>query len=412
MGGLIFFYELKLLPYHDLTALTWYILILSFLSFLFGILTIISARSLKPRPQVFDKKSHLYIDIFLDGGSVVKYAIIIFSLISLTAAIHNWLLLIKMFGSIPLVFLNANKIYSMNIRGEIKGILPYYISHAGYAAVFFSGIYTAYKGKFSLLTFLPFIGIIVKELALVGRVGMLIALLEFLFTFFLFRHLLKSYITQKFKFSKLSAGVSLIILLMLFIISASVVRITRSSTESFMGASKQLKDLNNNFIISPTMYLYFSSDVGVLNEYLKADKEIAGFGQNTFLPVHLFLAKLGAIEKPYELQRGYFIPMWTNTGTYLRELHADFGVVGLFLGPYLLGLLITWLWFQFYEKQKIVILAILVHLYIIIALSFLVMTTRLSLWFFSLFLIIVSVPILEKLARINKKSSAAIHKMS
>ena len=33
--------------------------------------------------------------------------------------------------------------------------------------------------------------------------------------------------------------------------------------------------------------------------------------------------------------------MWTNTGTYLREIHADFGYVGLFTIPFLLGLLTT-----------------------------------------------------------------------
>ena len=211
-----------------------------------------------------------------------------------------------MYGSIPLIFLNANKIYSMNMQGGVKGVVPYYISNAGFVAVFFSGIYAAYKGKFSFLTFLPFVGIILKDLAVVGRVAMLIALLEFLLTFFLFRHLLKNDIAQRFKFSKISAATSIAILLMLFIISASIVRVTRNSSESFMGASKELRDLNDNFIISPSMYLYLSSDVGVLNEYLKADNENTGFGQNTFLPVYLFLAKLEAVDKPFELQRGYF----------------------------------------------------------------------------------------------------------
>ena len=137
--------------------------------------------------------------------------------------------------------------------------------------------------------------------------------------------------------------------------AASLVRISRNigteTSESYEGTSNELRQFKDNLIISPSLYLYLSSDVGVLSQYLRSEgtsypeMDYTQFGQNTFLPVYNFLSKFGFIDRVSGYQRGYFIPMWTNTGTYIRELHADFGITGILLGPYLIGLLITWIAF-------------------------------------------------------------------
>ncbi len=398
-GVLILLYEWKLLPYVDIIPLAWFYIFSAFLSFVLGVLTIVSARSLSNKEKAFNNKSKLELKIFSDNGRTVKYALLFFSAVGLFAAIQNWIVLVNMFGSIPMVFLNANTIYKLNVTRGIKGVIPY-ISSFGYVAIFFSAIYSAYKGRFSFLTLLPFIGIIIKELATVGRAGMLLALMEFIFTFFLFRYLLKDEPFSRFKFSKKNAIIVFMLMAVFFIASASLVRITRGSGEYYPGASKELRELKNNFIITPSIYLYLSSDIGVLSQYLKLGDEQTKFGENTFLLFHDFLAKLDVIKRPPDFQKGYKIPMWTNTGTYIRELHADFGITGVFLGPYLIGLLITWLWFRFYKGHSMIILAILSYFYLIIGFSFLVMISRLSIWVISLFIIIICIPILEKIATI------------
>ena len=86
-------------------------------------------------------------------------------------------------------------------------------------------------------------------------------------------------------------------------------------------------------------------------------------------------------------------------------MHADFGVTGIFLGPFLIGLLITWLWFKFYEERSLIVFAFLVYLNLIIGYSFLVMVTRLLYWIMSLLMIVVYLPVLEKIA-------ATIHRRS
>lgn len=397
MGGLTFLYELKLLAYKELTTLTWFILISSTLSFILGISTILSARKLNLSFVNLDSKSFSDIPLFKDDGKILKYSAVFFSLVGLFVALHRWYIMINIFGSIPAVFVNAAWVYRINVKGEIKEFIPILPSFV-YVGVFLSAIYTAYKGKFSFLSFFPILCIILKELTYFGRGEMLFSTLEFFFTFFLTRNLLNREKNIKFNFSRINAGISIILLVALVITAASVVRTSRGVKENIRGSSQELKQLEENFIISPSVYFYLSSDLGVLNQYLIEEKETAKFGENTFRGVYYFLSKLRIVEEPQFFQKGYFIPYWSNTGTFIREIHADFGVLGVYLLPYLLGLLLTWLWYKFFNEKNFIVLAILVYLNIIVAFSFLMMVTRLNQWFLSLLLIIISLHFLNKLA--------------
>jgi oligosaccharide repeat unit polymerase len=396
MGMITFFYELKLLPYHDLIFLAWFFIIGSSVSFFLGILTVTSARSL--RGEIYSRhQTIISLPIFADKGKALKYSVIFFSLIGLFVAAHRWFILIKMFGSIPAVFLNASLIYHLNVRGEIKEFIPYLPSFI-YVGVFLSAIYTAYKGKFSFLSFFPLVCVVLKELTYFGRGEMLFSAMEFFITFFLMRNLLKQDSLQRFKFSRTNAFTATVILLVSLIIAASIIRISRGGKENYPGTSKVLNDLQGSMIVSPSVYLYLSSTVGVFSKYLELEKENAKIGQNSFRTVYEFLSRLKVVEEPPFFQKMYHVATWTNTGTYLRELHADYGIAGVFVFPYLLGMVITFLWFKFYEKKKITVLTVLVYLYIIVGFSFLVIVTRLNQWFFSQILIIAYIPILEKMA--------------
>ena len=401
MGGLIFLYQLKLLPYVDIIPLAWFYIIASSLSFLFGILTITSARRLSFQGKVFTEKSDIFLPIFADDGKAVKYSIIFFTAIGFFVAIQRWIVVIHMFGSIPAVFLNAAVVYRMNVNSEFKDFIPI-LPNFIYVGIFLVGIYSAYKKKFSLLTFLPFISIVIKELTYFGRGEILFALLEFLFSFFLFRHLLNQDSSQRYKFSKSNAIIASTILMSFLVISASLVKVTRGAHENFIGASNNLNQLKGGFIISPSIYLYLSSDIGVFSKYIQVNNEPTKFGHNTFLLFYDFISRVEQEKKPQFFQKGYYIPMWTNTGTYLRELYADFGVTGILFGPFLLGLLLTWLWFKFYEKRNMIVFAFMIYLYLIVGHSFLMMITRLNQWYFSLFFLIFFIPLLEKMATRNE----------
>src|SRR4030066_310794 len=80
-GGSLFLYELKLLPYLDLTPAAWFIMISAFLSFLMGIFSIVSARNISRVNATYLEKSVISLKIFIDDGKTLKIAIIIFSII-------------------------------------------------------------------------------------------------------------------------------------------------------------------------------------------------------------------------------------------------------------------------------------------------------------------------------------------
>jgi oligosaccharide repeat unit polymerase len=156
--------------------------------------------------------------------------------------------------------------------------------------------------------------------------------------------------------------------------------------------------MKDNFLFSPSIYLYISSDAGVLSKYLEMDKEETRIGENSFRLFYDFLSRFDLVEKPAFFQRGYFIPMWTNTGTFIREIHADFGIIGVITIPFILGIILTRLWFSFIRTGNIYSLLFMVYLYLIIGFSFLVMVTRLNQWYFSQALILLYLPILQKIA--------------
>ena len=396
MGGLTFLYELKLLPYTKIIPLAWFFFAGSFLAFLLGIVTVLIARDLFVQNQLFTIKSKIKLDIFADQGKTLRNSVIFFSVVALFVAVQRWFVLIHMFGSIPAVIINASLVYRLN-HEEVKEFIPILPAFV-YVAVFLSAIYTAYKCKFTFLSFFPFIAIVLKELTYFGRAELLLTLIEFLFAFFLFRHLLNEDSEQKFKFSKTNAVIASTVLFIFLIVSASFIRVSRGKYENFSGASKGLNQLKGNFIISPSIYLYLSSDAGVFSKYLQAGGEDVKIGENTFFIGYVFLSYLGIMDRPEFFSKGYYIPMWTNTGTYLRELHADFGVTGVLLGPFLIGLIITWLWFRFYEKKSLIVFAFLVYFYLIIGFSFLTLVTKLNQWYFSLFIAAVCLPLIEKIA--------------
>ncbi len=396
--GMILLYELRLLPYKEIVPATWLFIIVTFLSFILGTITYVTVKRLSPfEPKKTDSIKQEFRKIFADDAKVVKYSLFLFSFISIAGAVQHWMVLIDMFGSIPKVFLNALTIYRMNTEaGGIKGQVPF-VSNFGYVAVFWGAVYTAYKGKFTFLSILPFIGIILKETSTIGRAGILLGLFEFIFVFLLFRHCLTNNDKKEFKFSKPNATISISFLLALLIFAASVVKISRVSFEQYQGASKTLRELEGNIFLSPSVYLYLSAHLGVLNEFVKRQDEKNLFAQNSLLPLYNFLDRLNIVERPNQYQKGYFIPMWVNTGTFIRELFADFNVFGILLFPYLLGLLMTFLWFKLVREGSLYILIILSYLYIIIGFSFLVMITRTSYWSISLTLNLISVIIISQI---------------
>ncbi|HJW27807.1 MAG TPA: hypothetical protein VJ508_01020, partial [Saprospiraceae bacterium] len=99
-------------------------------------------------------------------------------------------------------------------------------------------------------------------------------------------------------------------------------------------------------------------------------------GGHTFSSVYKLLEKFGFDVHVETYQVGYRSPVWSNTGTYLREFNGDFGILGQLLGPYLLGLLTSFFWFRVETSGRFIDLSVAAFFFVIVGMSVFVMATR------------------------------------
>ncbi|MCE1187961.1 MAG: hypothetical protein LWX56_02375 [Ignavibacteria bacterium] len=114
---------------------------------------------------------------------------------------------------------------------------------------------------------------------------------------------------------------------------------------------------------------------------------------------HYTLSVFGLAEKPASIPPGYFIPMWTNAGTYLKDAHVDFGETGPITIPFILGFAVTLCWYKFYDSRSITWLVPLVYGFVVIGTTPTTALTRSMQWFFTLIVLTASTPIFEKLVK-------------
>lgn len=391
-GIILSLYEWRLMNYIEISTFTWLIITYCYCTFVLGVIIVYVAKKNFSVSHLNDDNPSFLLS---NNAKTLQILVYFFALIGLMSAIQHWSVLIAKFGDIRTVLIQANLVYKLRTEGEVGGVLPYlYIS--SYIAVVLSGIYTAVKKKITLVAIISFLSIIIKEIASFGRAGILTGLLLFIISFILFRHYLTDKNTTMIKkIGKKEVIVLFTVMLILFFAGITAVKSFRGTYESFKATSKSLSKLRNNDFISPSIYLYASAHVAVLSKYFEQDDEKTQFGENTFLPIYNFISKFGVVEHPDFYQRGYWIPMWTNTGTYIREIHADFGILGIIIFPFILGFVTTIFWYRFLEKGKMIDFIVLVYLYLIIAMSFLVMITRSATWFISFLSILIIFQILE-----------------
>ena len=401
--GMLNLYYIKLIRYEDLDLQTWLYIAGAYFSLILGSVTIYLAFKLFNIDIHPNKDVVREFKLVVDNGKAVKIFIIIFSIVGFISAFQHWHVLIQKYGSVLEVLLKANEIYRLRIEGKIIGVIPYLHVFA-YVGVFLSAIYAAYTNKLSFIIFLPLIAVFIKEIANVGRSGILYSVVLFGSTYFIIKLFYNFHLKKTEK--KILRTVLLLSLVLAFFIGSSVImRTFRGTVESFTGTSKALSSYKDNLLISPSIYLYLSAHVGVFNKYLEMDVERSKFAQYTFQPVYNILAKFGVTDKTKFYHHGYFIPVWVNTGTYLREVHADFGIWGLILIPYFLGFFAVLFWYRFFSSGNSLWLILLVQLFSIIFFSFFLSITRFGVWYISLILLLVFVPVIEYIATFNYKKA-------
>lgn len=319
------------------------------------------------------------------------------TLVAFLAVLQHWSVLLNKFGSITSVLVSGNLIYRMRTSEQLPGMVPY-LDSFGLAASFFAGVYSARTGKIRLLALLPLLIVILEDIAQVGRAKILNAGILFFSGFFLARVPYQN----EMKIAGAGKGrrlLNLVIVVALLLSAAEFIRSFRRTYEGLYGASQQLSKLEGAAFITPSIYMYMSSHPGVFSAYWKAGGEHPFPGSNTFAPVYRILAKFGIGEDVPDYQKFYTIPIATNTATYLRELHADFGYAGILVAPFLLGLLSTYLWLRIKTHNRFVTVAVLAHVYVVVAFTYLYQATRAGYWVMTLLISIGVGAVLDRIVR-------------
>lgn len=392
---IIILFQLKLIRYQDITTEVWMLILLAYLSFLLGTLTVYFGKKLNFSGNV-DSSIIIWSN---DNSKNIRNLILIFGIIGLLVIIQNWVVLLNKFGSVKSVLLNASLVYRMRIERTIEGQIPYFFTFS-YVSLFFAAVYSAIKNKISLYTILPFTGVILKEVSQSARTGILSAFFLFITTFFIYRYFYqnkKKYISSK----KVIIGF-FVIFLFIFLV-ATLVKITRVTNERFKGATTELNELERNAFVSPSIYLYLSGHIGTLNKVILAEERSKLFAEKTLTMFYSTISKFDIVKRPKDYDKGYLIPTWINTGTYLREIYMDYGYAGLVIVPFLLGLFCTIYWYKFLSSGSLLHLSILSHLYIIVGFSFVIFVVRLSTWVFTIIILLITTWFLEKN---NKKNTS------
>ena len=403
-GGLLGMHELKLLRYTNLHMETWLLIFSSWGVFVLGGYTALLGWKAK---GVADTTGELK----LDERSLAK-AILVLCAIGSVGVVQHWLVLIRNFGSISTAIVLGSIVYSARIQGELPGMVPY-IADAVLAAVSLAGVYFASRRRMNLIVIIPLILASLEAMAWMGRAKILIAGV-LIFSSFSFS--VMGYNSIKYsKRAKWGIVVSLALILALIALSSEGIRSIRKTNEKFYAASQTLNKLRGVPFLTPSIYVYMSGHVAVLDKFLQYEMEGNGekivFGENTLAPIYRMVSRLiGEGDYVPAYQRFYRVPIDLNTGTYLRELYVDFGEAGALIFPYILGFVTSLLYLNNRRSPRLWKIVLLSHLFVIIGFSFAMQAMRWGYWWDSVIISLIVANILEKrlVSPASSKSSNAV----
>jgi len=374
-GTQIILYQLKLIKYPDLSLET--------VVLIFGAWSIFVIASLTIRNFYATKETHVEKSVAISNG-LMKTVLICLLVVGAVGTFQHWMVLIRLFGSVKSVIINGNLVYSVLHReARIPGMWPY-IDSVTLAADFFGGYFACRRGRPIFLGIVPLFVELVEGISGFGRARLIIGTILWVSAFYLPQAKSRS-MGRKILAGRIFMVATIIVI---FAFGMEFVRSFRGARESFSGETASLSHIKGIGFITPSIYMYLSSDVAVLNKFL--DYEFSGKGENTpigghtFGPFFRFFAHFGIVDEMPVYQKFYNVPVGTNTASYLRELYDDWGIVGVVLYVYLLGAISSWAFEAYHRKKSLVSLAFLSHVYVVVFYSFAVQATSYIYWLISL----------------------------
>lgn len=99
-------------------------------------------------------------------------------------------------------------------------------------------------------------------------------------------------------------------------------------------------------------YIYFTSNVAGFEALIQEPPEYS-LGRYTFRAVYRFVHVIDpGVEVPSPIEDFRPVPFYINSGTYLSTFYRDFGVTGIWLMPFLIGVLTTLIFTNFRTNPR------------------------------------------------------------
>ena len=342
-GICLFGYQLQWIEYEPISAYAWFLIISAWVMMFLGSIFV-----LRFFPRLQPDGSH----------PPLRKAIQVVTFVGLIGVADLALKIARGFdGGLLSLFASAGDIYIARTSGELSAV-PY-IGSLLFTACALAGVYFAQKGKLRIGLF-PLIAITFDHLLLMGRAGLGMAAMLFLVSYHYTPH-------EKFVFTRKNKLIASAVAIVLFA-GFMAVSLTRKLQIDFPGQSDTLETISEYFPIAPSLYSNFSSTPVAFSMYLARPEEdrSSGFGRYTFAPLLRGLAALGFKTEVPPYEEVYVTPVPTNTCTYLKNIYSDFGLCGVFMFPFLLGAVTTYLSIQPTSLLRVLILA---NLFVVVAFS-------------------------------------------
>jgi len=382
-------YTLRLIRYYEISAEAWFYIGISWFMLFLGTFVSMWARAAAHQSTDSSQFGEESKPRFSRNLKFLSRIIIVLSILSLVTIIYQFLLIIRTFGSIGAALIQANMLYGARLTGEISGI-PY-LGSLPLAACCLAGIYTALRRKITFLSILPFIVVGLHGIIVMGRWNIVIAGYLFL-TALLY--------TPHERFIKRNTIITFILVAILVLGTFIFISSSRRLKIHFRYELENMETVRSTILFLPSFYFYFSAPPVAFSEYLYIGEEKFYPGSYTFKPVYNILAKLALAEPlpPFNL----FIntPERINAGTYLREIHADFGPLGVIIFPYVLGIILTLLYLRITYRPSVIWIVLFAHFFVIVCHSWSVNVMKHGQWAVS---ILISVIVALKLDSMTKE---------
>lgn len=387
-------YELRLIQYYPISTTAWTYIALAWMSLYLGAATALLLSS---------RRDSAVIPVFRVNLTLLKRMVFALSVLGAVGLVGQLIAVSRQFGN-PLIALivNSGDVYGARISGELSGLN--YIGDCSFAACTLAGIYTARVARITVVAMAPITLVALQLLALAGRTGLGVAAILLMVSFVYTPRPLR------FQISKWQGIVGTALIVTLLAGSFILVSSVRHLDGNFPGITPAMEEISTYVPPFPSLYSNFSATPVALSLYLSSSQENrTGFwGMYTAAPVWRFLSHLGFRTEVAPYEENYYTPVPMNTGTYLKNVHSDFGFAGILLFPYLLGWATTFFIIRASVTPTLLGLVVLSNVFVLVVFSFAFNFMLLGDWYIALVVDVVAAFVVDRWSYSHRNTASLV----